>query len=95
MTAMVVEALDLKNVAKHGEPAGRFAKAVLVSAAPPLILKTEAKPEGLPLEVFDGLRSALAANRAPFFRDVPAVLQRRRRSGPERISILMLLPVIM
>jgi non-heme chloroperoxidase len=84
----VVEALDLKNVvhighstgggevaryvAKHGEPAGRVAKAVLVSAVPPLMLKTEANPEGLPLEVFDGFRSALAANRAQFFRDVPS-----------------------
>ncbi|ARO27644.1 non-heme chloroperoxidase 2 (plasmid) [Rhizobium sp. TAL182] len=84
----VVEALGLKNVvhvghstgggevaryvAKHGEPAGRAAKAVLVSAVPPLMLKTEANPEGLPMEVFDGFRSALAANRAQFFRDVPA-----------------------
>ncbi|AUX75691.1 MULTISPECIES: alpha/beta fold hydrolase [Sinorhizobium] len=84
----VVEALDLKNivhighstgggevaryVAKHGEPAGRVAKAVLVSAVPPLMLKTEANPEGLPIEVFDGFRAALAANRAQFFRDVPA-----------------------
>ncbi|AVH45089.1 alpha/beta hydrolase [Agrobacterium tumefaciens] len=84
----VVEALDLKNavhighstgggevaryVAKHGEPAGRVAKAVLVSAVPPLMLKTEANPEGLPMEVFDGFRSSLAANRAQFFRDVPS-----------------------
>lgn len=84
----VVEALDLKTVvhighstgggevaryvAKHGEPAGRVAKAVLVSAVPPLMLKTEANPEGLPIEVFDGFRAALAANRAQFFRDVPA-----------------------
>ncbi|MDK1390086.1 alpha/beta hydrolase [Sinorhizobium sp. 8-89] len=83
----VVEALDLKTVvhighstgggevaryvAKHGEPAGRVAKAVLVSAVPPLMLKTEANPEGLPIEVFDGLRAALAANRAQFFRDFP------------------------
>nr|WP_092994593.1 alpha/beta hydrolase [Rhizobium sp. NFR07] len=84
----VVEALDLKNavhighstgggevaryVAKHGQPSGRVAKAVLVSAVPPLMLKTDANPEGLPIEVFDGFRSALAANRAQFFRDVPA-----------------------
>jgi non-heme chloroperoxidase len=83
----VVEALDLKNaihighstgggevaryVAKHGEPAGRVAKAVLVSAVPPLMLKTETNPEGLPLEVFDGLRSALAASRSQFFVDLP------------------------
>ncbi len=84
----VVEALDLKNavhighstgggevaryVAKFGQPAGRVAKAVLVSAVPPLMLKTESNPEGLPIEVFDGFRAALAANRAQFFRDVPA-----------------------
>ncbi|WP_321842606.1 alpha/beta fold hydrolase [Paraburkholderia bannensis] len=84
----VVEALNLKNaihighstgggevaryVAKHGEPSGRVAKAVLVSAVPPLMLKTAANPEGLPADVFDGLRAALAANRAQFFLDVPA-----------------------
>lgn len=84
----VAEALDLRNavhighstgggevaryVAKFGEPAGRVAKAVLVSAVPPLMLQTDANPEGLPIDVFDGLRSALAANRAQFFRDLPA-----------------------
>ncbi|MGV2101166.1 alpha/beta fold hydrolase [Rhizobium sp. 21-4511-3d] len=83
----VVEHLDLKNsihighstgggqvaryVAKFGEPQGRVAKAVLVSAVPPLMLKTAANPGGLPLEVFDGLRKALADNRAQFFLDVP------------------------
>ncbi|WP_175719270.1 alpha/beta fold hydrolase [Burkholderia anthina] len=84
----VVEALDLRNavhvghstgggevaryVARHGEPAGRVAKAVLVSAVPPLMLKTDTNPEGLPLEVFDGFRKALADNRAQFFLDVPS-----------------------
>lgn len=82
----VVEALDLKNavhighstgggevaryVAKHGEPSGRTAKAVLVSAVPPLMLKTDANPEGLPIEVFDGFRAGVAANRAQIFLDV-------------------------
>ena len=61
-----------RYVAKHGEPAGRVAKAVLVSAVPPLMLKTEANPEGLPIDVFDGLRAATAANRAQFFVDLPA-----------------------
>jgi non-heme chloroperoxidase len=61
-----------RYVAKHGEPAGRVAKAVLVAAIPPIMLKTEAYPGGLPIEVFDGLRNALAANRAQFFRDLPA-----------------------
>lgn len=82
----VVEHLDLRNavhighstgggevaryVARHGEPAGRVAKAVLVSAVPPLMLKTEANPNGTPIEVFDGFRAALAANRSQFFLDV-------------------------
>ena len=58
--------------AQFGEPQGRVAKAVLVSAVPPLMLQTPANPEGLPQEVFDGFRSALAANRAQFFLDVPS-----------------------
>lgn len=84
--AAVVAHLDLRNavhighstgggevaryVAKHGEPQGRVAKAVLVSAVPPLMVKTDANPGGTPIEVFDGFRSALAANRAQFFLDV-------------------------
>jgi non-heme chloroperoxidase len=55
-------------VARYGK--GRVAKAVLVSAVPPIMLKTAANPGGLPLEVFDGLRQGLAANRAQFYRDV-------------------------
>ena len=82
----VVETLDLRNavhvghstgggevaryVAKHGQPAGRVAKAVLVSAVPPLMLKTDANPDGLPIDLFDGFRTSLASNRAQFFRDV-------------------------
>ncbi|RED33220.1 non-heme chloroperoxidase [Rhodopseudomonas thermotolerans] len=61
-----------RYVAKFGEPQGRVAKAVLVSAVPPLMLKTERNPGGLPIEVFDGFRKALAGNRAQFFLDVPA-----------------------
>lgn len=83
----VVEHLNLRNavhighstgggevaryVAKHGEPAGRVAKAVLVSAVPPLMLKTAGNPEGLPMEVFDGFRKGVADNRAQLFLDVP------------------------
>jgi non-heme chloroperoxidase len=82
----VAEHLDLKNavhighstgggevaryVAKYGQPQGRVAKAVLVSAVPPLMLKTEKYPDGTPIEVFDGFRAAFAANRAQFFFDV-------------------------
>jgi len=84
--AAVMEHLDLRNavhvghstgggevaryVARHGK--GRVAKAVLISAVPPIMVKSEANPGGLPIEVFDGFRTALAANRAQFFRDVPS-----------------------
>lgn len=60
-----------RYVAKYGA-GGRVAKAVLIGAVPPIMLKTAANPGGLPLEVFDGFRFAQAANRAQFFRDVPA-----------------------
>lgn len=84
----VVEHLDLRNaihighstgggqvaryVAKFGQPQGRVAKAVLVSSVPPLMVKTANNPDGTPIGVFDGFRSALAANRAQFFIDVPS-----------------------
>jgi len=54
-----------RYVAQHGK--GRVAKLVLIGAVPPLMLKTAANPGGLPIEVFDGLRQALAANRAQFY----------------------------
>ena len=57
-----------RYVAQHGK--GRVAKAVLISAVPPIMLKTPANPGGLPIEVFDGFRTALAANRAQFYLDV-------------------------
>src|SRR5580765_6231995 len=56
-----------RYVARHGK--GRVAKLVLIGAVPPIMLKTPANPGGLPLEVFDGLRQQLAANRAQFYRD--------------------------
>ncbi|PXW78433.1 non-heme chloroperoxidase [Blastomonas natatoria] len=59
-----------RYVAQHGIPQGRVAKAVLVAAVPPIMLKTDRYPDGLDMAVFDGFRSALAANRAAFFRDV-------------------------
>ena len=84
----VVEHLDLRNaihighstgggqvaryVAQYGEPQGRVAKAVLVSAVPPLMVQTDANPDGTPIAVFDGFREALAANRAEFFQAVAA-----------------------
>ncbi len=81
--AAVVQQLDLRNaihighstgggeaaryVARHGK--GRVAKLVLIGAVPPLMLKTAANPGGLPIEVFDGLRNELAANRTQFYLD--------------------------
>lgn len=82
--AAVVEHLDLRQsvhvghstgggevaryVARHGK--GRVAKAVLVGAVPPIMVKTPANPRGLPIEVFDDFRQQLAANRAQFYLDV-------------------------
>jgi len=82
----VVEHLDLRNaihighstgggqvaryVAQYGEPQGRVAKAILVSSVPPLMVQTEANPDGTPISVFDGFRTALAANRAEFYQAV-------------------------
>jgi non-heme chloroperoxidase len=51
---------------------GRVAKAVLIGAVPPIMLKTEGNPGGLPIEVFDGFRTALLANRAQMYLDVPS-----------------------
>jgi non-heme chloroperoxidase len=53
-------------------PAERVAKAVLVGAVPPIMVKSPSNPGGLPIEVFDGLRAALLANRAQFFLDLPS-----------------------
>ncbi len=84
--AELVKALDLKSAIHVGHStgggevaryvaraeAGRVKKAVLLGAVPPIMLKTAANPGGLPRDVFDGFRAALAANRAQFFIDVPA-----------------------
>ncbi|MET0444054.1 MAG: alpha/beta hydrolase, partial [Pseudorhodoplanes sp.] len=83
--ADLVSALDLKDAVHVGHSTGggevaryigrhgtkRVAKAVLIGAVPPIMLKTPNNPGGLPLEVFDGFRAALAANRAQFYVDVP------------------------
>jgi non-heme chloroperoxidase len=58
-----------RYIGRHGE--SRVAKAVLISAVPPLMVKTPANPAGLPKEVFDGLQASLAANRAQFYLDLP------------------------
>jgi non-heme chloroperoxidase len=59
-----------RYVARHG--AGRVAKAVLIGAVPPVMVKSAKNPGGLPIETFDGFRTALVANRAQFFRDLPS-----------------------
>ncbi|MCY1303076.1 Non-heme chloroperoxidase [compost metagenome] len=57
-------------MAQYGQPQGRVAKLVLIGAVPPIMVKTPANPGGLPIEVFDGFRQQLAANRAQFYLDV-------------------------
>jgi non-heme chloroperoxidase len=58
-----------RYVARHGK--GRVAKAVLVDAVPPVMVKKDSNPGGTPIEVFDGFRAALAANRAQLYLDIP------------------------
>ena len=60
-----------RDVARYGR-GGRVGKAVLIGAVPPIMVKSDKNPGGLPIEVFDGFRAALVANRAQFFHDVPA-----------------------
>jgi non-heme chloroperoxidase len=81
--AELIEALDVHDVTLVGHSTGggevaryigrhgtaRVAKAVLIAAVPPLLLKTPANPEGLPIELFDGLRASLFADRAEFYRE--------------------------
>lgn len=89
----LIEALDLRDavlvghstgggevaryIGRHGT--GRVAKAVLLSAIPPLMLKTDANPEGLPLEVFDGIRDGVAKDRSQFYRDLSGTYRQGRR----------------
>ncbi|NGZ86752.1 alpha/beta fold hydrolase [Duganella aceris] len=82
--AQVIEALDLKNIIMAGFSTGggevaryvgrhgtkRIAKLGLISAVPPLMLKTDTNPGGLPIEVFDGIRAASVANRAQLYLDL-------------------------
>jgi len=68
-----------RYIGRHGSK--RVAAAVLISAIPPLMLKTPANPGGLPIEVFDGLRKGLAADRSQFFKDLERALLRREPTG--------------
>ena len=83
--ATLVETLDLHDAVHIGHSTGggevaryigrhgmkRVAKTVLIGAVPPLMLKTDANPEGLPIEVFDGIRASVLADRSQFFQDLP------------------------
>ena len=93
--AELTAALDLKNAVHIGHSTGggevarylgrhgtsRVAKAVLVSAVPPVMIKKESNPGGTPIEVFDDLRRQLAANRAQFYKDVPFPFYGYNRDG--------------
>ncbi|MDB5459552.1 MAG: chloroperoxidase [Caulobacteraceae bacterium] len=71
---------EVARYVARSEP-GRVAKAVLIGAVPPIMLKTEKNPGGLAMEVFDGFRAALAANRAQFYREVPIPFYGYNRPG--------------
>ncbi|APW37413.1 alpha/beta hydrolase [Rhodoferax koreense] len=68
-----------RYIGRHGNK--RVAKAVLISAVPPLMARTPANPNGVPMEVLDGIRSAVAANRAQFFKDFPSPFYGFNRPG--------------
>src|SRR5436190_21491839 len=91
----VIEALDLKDVTLVGHSTGggevaryigrhgtkRVAAAVLIAAVPPIMVKSAANPEGLPIEVFDGLRSDLAKDRSQFYKDLAVLFYGANRPG--------------
>ncbi|MGA2741653.1 MAG: alpha/beta hydrolase [Bryobacteraceae bacterium] len=93
--AGLFEALDLKNAIMVGHSTGggevarylgrhgasRVDKAVLVSSVPPLMLKTENNPGGLPIEVFDGIRAGVASNRPQFYKDLTLPFYGYNRPG--------------
>src|SRR5512136_2190400 len=93
--AALVEALDLEDVIHVGHSTGggevaryigrhgtkRVAKAVLISAVPPLMLKTAANPGGLPIEAFDQIRAAVLADRSQFWKDLSMLFYGYNRPG--------------
>ncbi len=93
--ASLIETLDLKDAVLVGHSTGggevtryigrhgtsRVAKAVLVGAVPPLMLKTDANPGGLPIAVFDGIRAGVAGDRSQFYKDLSASFYGANRSG--------------
>jgi non-heme chloroperoxidase len=95
--ATLVEALDLKDAVHVGHSTGggevaryigrhgtkRVAKAVLIGAVPPLMLKTAANPGGLPIEAFDQIRAAVTADRSQFFKDLTTPFYGANRDGAQ------------
>jgi non-heme chloroperoxidase len=95
--AAVIEALDLHDATLVGHSTGggevaryigrhgtaRVAKAVLIAAVPPIMLKTPANPEGLPLEVFDGIRAGLTRDRSQFYHELAIQFYGANRSGAQ------------
>lgn len=95
--AALIDALDLRNVVLVGHSTGggevahyigrhgtaRVAKAVLVGAVPPLMLKTAANPNGTPIEAFDGIRKGTFDNRAQFFKDLTIPFYGYNRAGAQ------------
>jgi len=93
--AAVIESLDLRQVTLVGHSTGggevaryigrhgtsRVARAVLIAAVPPLLLKSAANPEGVPLEVFDGLRTSLTRDRSQFYREFAGPFYGANRPG--------------
>ena len=93
--AALIEALDLKNVVMVGHSTGggevvrylarhgtsRVAKAVLISAVPPIMVKSESNPGGLPIDVFDGIRKGVTDDRSQFFKDLSMPFFGYNRSG--------------
>jgi non-heme chloroperoxidase len=93
--AAITDALDLKDAIHVGHSTGggeiacyigrygtrRVAKAVLVAAVPPIMLRTDKNPGGLPMRVFDDLRAAIASDRAQFYRDIALPFYGANRSG--------------
>jgi non-heme chloroperoxidase len=95
--AALVEALDLRDAIHVGHSTGggevaryigrhgtdRVAKAVLISAVPPLMLKTPANPGGLPIEAFDAIRAGVTADRSQFFKDLTTPFYGGNRDGAQ------------
>ena len=95
--AALVEALDIKNAVHVGHSTGggevaryigrhgtkRVGKAVLISAVPPLMLKTAANPGGLPIEAFDGIRAGVEKDRSQFFKDLSVPFYGINRPGAQ------------